>query len=117
VPYLLGTETYQQHEGFIAERQRWQRIHALDPKHGLQTIEQKVLHDRHCLALKRRALDAYHQLEDPQLPQELEEVIQQGSLMQAIHAIDHLFAVQAPCHARIIALGCLPTRALRRVLV
>ena len=51
-------------------------MHALDFKQGLQPIAQEVIHDRHHIALNRLALDAFHQVEAPQLAQEVEEVVQ-----------------------------------------
>jgi hypothetical protein len=116
MPHLLGMETHQVHEGFIAEQQRRQRIHAVNPTQGLQPIAQEGLHTRHPRTLKRLALDAFHQVEDSQLPPELEEVIQQRPCLQAIHAIDHVLAVQASCHPRLIAVGRLPTQPFRQML-
>ena len=116
MPHLRGIETHQRPQGFSAEPQRRQRMHALDPQQGFQPIEQEVWHDRHHLALTRRALDAFHQVEHSQLPQQVEEVIQHGPCVPLRHAVDHLLAVQAPRHARVIAVRRLPTQAFRQVL-
>ena len=63
--HVLGIESHEAHQRFIAEQQGRQGIHALNPKEGLQPIEQEVLHNRHHLALNRRALDACHQVDTP----------------------------------------------------
>ena len=95
---LLGIKADQLHERLVTEQQAGQRMDALNPKEGLQPIEQEVLHDRHHLALNRRALDAFHQADAPQLLHEVEEVIQQGPLVQSVHPLDHLLPVQPPCY-------------------
>lgn len=115
VPPLLGIAPHPRPEGCIAAQQRRQRMHALNPKQGLQPIEQAILHNRHHRARPRRALDAFHQVEDSELPPAVEAVIQQGSCVQTLHAVDHALAVQAPCHSGIVPTSRLPTPAFRQV--
>lgn len=73
-------------------------MHALDPKQGLQAVEQEIVDARYHLALDRRTLDVIHQVDDPKLVQEVEGIIQQRAFIQPVDAVDHLLAVQPPRH-------------------
>ena len=112
----MGLEAHQAHQGLIAEQQGRQGIHALDAEQGLQPVEQDILHARDHLPLDRRALHIVQPVDDPQLMQEMEEIIQQRAFVQPVDPIDHLLAVQAPRHPRVIAASRLPTQALGQVL-
>ena len=87
VPHLLGMKAHQAHQRFIAAQPGRQRMHTLNPQQGLQPIAPEGLHDRHHLALNRRALDPVHPVGHPKGLQEVEEVIQHGPFVQLIHAV------------------------------
>jgi hypothetical protein len=67
MPHLVGIEPHQTHEGLITEEQGGQRMHTLDPKQGLQAIQQDVLDKGHHLTLDGRALDLAQPVTDSQL--------------------------------------------------
>jgi hypothetical protein len=116
VPYLLGIAAHQAPEGLITEEQTRQRRHALDPKQGLQAIEQEIRDDRHHLALDCRALDVAQLLTHPQLLQDIEEVVQQRAFVQLVDSIDHRLPLQAPRYPCVAAVSDLPTQALGQIL-
>ena len=60
--------------------------------------------------------DIAQPVDDPQLMQEVEEVIHQGPFVQPVDPVDDLLAVQAPGHPRVIAARRLPTQPLCQVL-
>ena len=94
VPHLLGMKAHQAHQRFIAAQPGRQRMHTLNPQQGLQPIAPEGLHDRHHLALNRRALDPVHPVGHPKGLQEVEEVIQQRPFVQPVHPINDRLAVQ-----------------------
>ena len=114
--HLLRIEAYQAHEGLITAPQRRQGRPALDPKQGVQAIEQAIWDERHHLALDRRALDVAQPVDHSELLQAVEEVIQQRAFVQPVDPVDDLLAVQAPGHPRIIPASRLPTQAFCQVL-
>jgi hypothetical protein len=63
--HLLGIEAHQLHEGFIAEKQTRQGMHALNAVQGLQALERDIWHDGNHLSLDRRAMDARQQRHPP----------------------------------------------------
>jgi hypothetical protein len=58
---LLGIEADQLHQGFIAEQQGGQGMHALDVEQRLQPIEQNILHEGDPLPMDGRAMDLLQQ--------------------------------------------------------
>jgi hypothetical protein len=114
--HVLDIEADQMHQGFIAEQQGEQGIHAFNAEQCLQAIEPDILYIRNHLPLDGRAVGFLQQRCHPNGPQELEEIIHQGSCIQAGGPIDLLLAIQAPGHSRIIPTCHLPIQPLGQVL-
>jgi hypothetical protein len=110
--HLLGRKAHPMPQRGIAAQPGWPRLQALKPTAGLQPVSLKVLHNRHPLVLKRRALDLGPQLGHPTGRQEMAEVIQQRPFGQTVHASPPCGAVQAP---RRITTSGLPPPARRQV--
>jgi hypothetical protein len=113
---LLGIEPDQLHEGFIAEQQHWQRIHALNAKERLQAVEQDILDEGEHFSLDGRTVDLRQQGHHAYLVQEVEKVIQYGPFIQPVNPIDQLLAIQAARDAGIIPTGHLPAQSLGQIL-
>jgi hypothetical protein len=109
-------DAHQRHEGFIAEQQGGQRIHALEAEQRLQPIEQDILHIGAHRPLASRAVSLLQQGHAPDALQKVEKIIQHRPFIQAVDPIALLLPVQPPRNPGIITPGDLPTPPLGHVL-